>query len=91
MCTIHMDPAPSPASLADGEVCGETFPHSGLGWPPCSNPSQWAGEGAAMGSSLGVLQQPQQRLSDTQEVDHLGNAKQRGNDQRTAVGAFQEG
>lgn len=44
-----------------------------------------------MGSGLGLLQQSQQGLSDAQEVDHLGDAEQRGDDQRTTVRAFQEG
>ena len=44
-----------------------------------------------MGSGLGFLQQPQQGLSDAQEVDHLGDAKQWGDDQCTAVCTFQEG
>lgn len=57
-----------------------------LFWPL---PIGW-GE-AAMGSGLGFLQQSQQGFGDAQKVDHLGNAKQRGNDQCTAVGAFQEG
>lgn len=57
-----------------------------LFWP------QLIGQGdAATGSGLGFLQQPQQGLSDAQKVDHLSNAKQWGDDQRTAVGTFQEG
>lgn len=57
-----------------------------LFWP---QPVGW-GE-AAMGLGLGFLQQPQQGLSDAQKVDHLGDAKQWGDDQCTAVCAFQEG
>lgn len=40
---------------------------------------------------LGWLQQPQQGLGDAQEVDHLSDAEQRGDDQGTAVGTLQEG
>lgn len=57
-----------------------------LFWP------QYIGWGeAATGSGLGFLQQPQQGLSNAQEVDHLGDAKQWGDDQCPAVCTFQEG
>ena len=53
-----------------------------------TGPSSGAGK---PGSGLGSLQQVQQRLCDAQEVDHLSNAEQRGDDQGTTVGALQEG
>lgn len=37
---------------------------------------------------LGSLQQLQQRLCDAQEVDHLSDAEQWGDDQGAAVGAL---
>ena len=43
------------------------------------------------GSGLRALQQLQQGLRDAQEVDHLRNTEQRGDDQGAAVGPLQEG
>lgn len=82
-------------------MCPAPFPSSclSLGWVgmvekrPGGHPHQllrscvWA----AGGLGLGVLHQPQEGLCDAQEVDHLCDAKERGDDQGTAVGALQEG
>lgn len=91
VCITHMDPAPSPCLPILMRRTGERplllrLVLVTLFWPL---PIGW--REAAMGSGLGFLQQPQQGLGNAQKVDHLGDAKQRGNDQRTAVCAFQEG
>lgn len=95
MCTTVWTPCPflcPPPPMSGG--WGETFSCLVLGWPPGSSPTLVplsCGRGAALGSGLGALQQPHQGLGDAQEVDHLSNAEQRGDDQRATVGALQEG
>lgn len=71
---------------------GETLASSGcVAWLwPHSGPAQLEGVGWLPGSGLDS-RQPQQGLGDAQEVDHLSNAEQRGDDQGAAVSTLQEG
>lgn len=57
---------------------------------PALVPLNWRARGGCLGSGLDERQH-QQGLSEAQEVDHLSDAEQRGNDQGAAVSALQEG
>lgn len=90
MCTTHVDPAPLPQPpLLAMQDWGDLLSLN-PGLAPNPGHSQQTGEGQLLGSGLGALQQPQQGLGDSQEVDHLSNAKQWGDDQGTTVGTLQE-
>lgn len=84
-CTPSSPPTPT-------SMWGEILASSGcVAWLwPHSGPAQLEGVGWLPGSGLDS-RQPQQGLGDAQEVDHLSNAEQRGDDQGAAVSTLQEG